>query len=238
MFSNKIGGARRKLAKVYQLDFLDALYPVTPIVNTTNGPENDDDDGTTATSPNGGGLGWWTRHSDGTHDIQQIHAAMDHVRAHVQAQEEPYDAVVGFSQGGLLATALVLSGDLGPGMVHAVITASSPYGPDVLEVAKQRADRATRPTTNNNNNNKNDDDDNENENNIASSCWEQGLAVPKLHFAGETDTMIPTRMVEQLCDAGGNGRIVLHGKGHLFPTNAIHVNVMMGFLQEHVPRER
>jgi len=152
---------------------------------------------------------------------------MEYVRNYVLAQEQPYDVILGFSQGGLLATALALSGDLPAGTIRAVITASSPYVPAVFDVAKQRSDAATSSTVK-------DDETSHDEASRASSCWEQGSKIPKLHFAGEADTMIPPDMVKQLCQIGGNGRSILHEKGHLFPTNAIHVNAMMDFLAQHV----
>ena len=289
IFANKIGGARRKLAKVYELDFVDALYPVD---DDDNDNDNDEGEDTTATTGGGtksrgggsGGLGWWTRRSDGTHNMDQLHAAMDHVRSHIQRkkqqqqqqQQDPrddyYDAVVGFSQGGLLATALVLSGDLGK--VQAVITASSPYVPEVFHVAHERSIRKSHsrssrtgttatettatgttatPTTANSNRGEDDNDDTmraspsrtattttttttiaDSSSSPSFCCWEQGYAVPKLHFAGDADTMIPLHMVELLCQAGGNGHIIRHEKGHLFPTNALHVNAMMEFLKEHI----
>jgi hypothetical protein len=44
--------------------------------------------------------------------------------------------------------------------------------------------------------------------------------------------MIPVESVNQLCEVGGNGEVVVHEKGHLFPTKAVHVNYMLEFLEK------
>ncbi len=177
-FSNKIGGARRKLSRFYELDFLDG--PITY----------------------GEGRGWWIRNEHG----QQVgvETPFEYIRNHIQ--DNHYDAILGFSQGGLLATALALSGDV-PNL-KAIVTAGAPHVEETFQVAFKRApDDITIQT---------------------------GRAIPKLHFAGETDTIIPVERVEKLSHEGGNGKLVLHEKGHLFPTKASDVNEMMDFLDRHL----
>jgi len=192
-FSQKIGGARRKLARYYDLDFLDA-----PVRVTGTGGEG-----------GGGGFGWWIRNEQGEH--VGVETSFEYIRQ--QTQHQTYDVLLGFSQGGLLATALALSGDV-PG-IKAVVTAGSPHVEDAFQIAMARA--AQRH--------------NHNHNHIS---LEAGKAIPKLHFAGETDTIIPVERVEQLSREGGNGTVLKHEKGHLFPTKASEVNAMMEFLETHV----
>ena len=43
--------------------------------------------------------------------------------------------------------------------------------------------------------------------------------------------MIPVDSVHKLCQMGGNGRVIAHDKGHLFPTKAIYVNEILEFLK-------
>jgi predicted esterase len=178
VLSNKIAGARRKLARVYELHFLDA-------------PIEEDKDGLQ--------LAWWVRDDKGNEIL--VENAFDYVLK--QTEGKHYDALLGFSQGGLLATALAVSGKL-PG-IQAVLTAGSPYRKAPFDVASALADQTET---------------------------DKGKAIPKLHFAGETDAMIPVESVNQLCEVGGNGEVVVHEKGHLFPTKAVHVNYMLEFLEK------
>ena len=66
---------------------------------------------------------------------------------------------------------------------------------------------------------------------IYTQIWEM-LNIPKYHFAGETDTIVPVESSRTVCQAGGSGVLVLHEKGHLFPTRAQYVNEMMEFLSK------
>jgi len=102
IMSNKIAGARRKLSRAYDLQFLDG-----PILLP------DEKDG-------GPFLAWWQKNEDGTHVL--IDEAFDYVVEQTKGQS--YDAIIGFSQGGVLATTLALSGRI-PG-VRAVVTAGAP----------------------------------------------------------------------------------------------------------------
>jgi Serine hydrolase (FSH1) len=250
IFSNKIGGARRKLEKVYELDFIDAPYPAARVAKEVASPmaaTNDsgcEGEGDSPTKNVVGGLGWWMRNEhDGSHDVQQIHETFDYIQKYVQQKQKQqqqqqqqnddppfyyYDAIIGFSQGGLLATALALSGDLPvqlPG-IQAIVTASSPYVPQVIHIAQERAHR--------NDKRRYREEGGDDSSYSSGSCWQKGFAIPKLHLAGATDTMIPVDMVEQLCQEGGNGELLVHEKGHLFPTNAVHVNAILDFLKRHV----
>jgi len=59
--------------------------------------------------------------------------------------------------------------------------------------------------------------------------------VPMLHFAGETDDMVPVESTRELCDrAGRRGRLVVHEKGHLFPTRSVYVKEMLDFLESNI----
>lgn len=184
-FYNKIGGARRKLQQRYDLHFLDA-----PIKLESNSDETRQ-------------LAWWLKRDDGTH----IHVAeaFDYVIRETKGQS--YDALLGFSQGGVLASTLAISGII-PG-IKAVITAGSPMMPEPYDYALHLAG---------------------NERDVV----EKGLAIPKLHIAGRNDEIVPHESSRLLCEACGNGELLLHDKGHLFPTKAVHVNYMRSFLDRHI----
>ena len=100
-FSNKIGGAKRKLSRQYELVFLDGPIRL----------EEEDDS-----------FAWWLRdEKDGRH--LYLREAMEFVTSYANNDNEPFDALLGFSQGGTLAT--MVAGTI-PG-IQAVITAGSPY---------------------------------------------------------------------------------------------------------------
>lgn len=208
IFSNKIGGARRKLARHFELDFLDG--PVTlPILQEQDQEEQEGEKGRGIGGPAQGGYGWWVRDERGQH--VGVEAPFEYIRKYTQGKEQ-YDALLGFSQGGLLATALALSGDMPT--IKAVVTAGAPHVQDTFDVALARALQQS--------------------NDSLPVVVEQGKAIPKLHFAGETDAVIPVERVERLSQEGGNGTILLHEKGHLFPTKAEQVNAMVAFLEQHL----
>jgi predicted esterase len=191
IMSNKIAGARKKFQRLYELEFLDGPLLV---VETDQNPLAD-----SAESPQQ--LAWWEKDSvTGSH--VRVNEAFSYVMEATKGKD--YDAILGFSQGGLLGASLVLTGAF-PN-VKAVLTAGSPYIPDVFECAKSLA--ADQETI------------------------ESGLKIPKLHLAGLNDAMVPVESTRRLCDVAGNGRITTHEKGHLFPTKAAHVNVMMQFLED------
>jgi pimeloyl-ACP methyl ester carboxylesterase len=193
ILSNKIAGARKKLQRVYQLDFLDGPV-LLPTTSTSD-----------ATADLKAQFAWWLR-DDSTGKHVGVNDAFDYVIDSVCGDD--YDAILGFSQGGLLGTALALSGAF-PN-VKAVVTAGSPYFEEPFLVAQEKA--AILAMT---------------------SDWstEMGRQISKLHFAGVTDAMISVASTTALCDNGGNGRVIVHDKGHLFPTKAIHVNEMLQFLE-------
>ena len=185
--SNKISGARRKLVRSYDLDFVD-------------GPIALDGDGD-------GPRAWWDRAEDGTHVL--VEEAFDHVATTVGGDADTYDAILGFSQGGTLAAGLALSGLL-PN-VRCVVTAGAPCTSAVLE-----AGRGRRGGT-------------------CDGSMSGDAAVPMLHFAGETDDMVPVESTRELCDrAGRRGRLVVHEKGHLFPTRSVYVKEMLDFLESNI----
>jgi predicted esterase len=175
--SNKIGGARRKLARVYDLHFLDGPVPL----------EEE------------GQLAWWLRDEQGNHIL--VDDAFDYVLK--AAEGKSFDAILGFSQGGALATALAASGAM-PSL-RAVVTAGSPFVQEAFDIANERGSNQAALTL--------------------------GKSIPKLHFAGESDAMVPVDSTKKLSAEGGNGKLVFHEKGHLFPTNAASVNNMLEFLE-------
>ena len=186
-FANKIGGARRKLAREFDLHFLDA-----PIVLDDSPLGNED------------ARAWWLRQEDdgggggggGGFKHVLVPEAIEYIKHETKGSE--YCAILGFSQGGTLATALAVSGVI---RVRALVTAGAPDAADVFD----RIDST-----------------------------EAGLAIPKLHFAGETDGLVPVESTRQLCTRAGHGQLVCHEKGHLFPTKAEYVNQMIDFLRENV----
>jgi predicted esterase len=180
-FSNKIAGARRKLARVYDLHFLDG-----PI--RLNQDREDEEPA----------FAWWHKDEHGVHS--RVEEGMDYVLQHMQ--QHSYDGIVGFSQGGVLATALCCSGQIPSCRV--VVTAGAPMVEEAFLVAKQ---------------------------------WQAstaGYQVPKLHLAGETDAMISVPSTTALCQRGGNGTLILHDQGHLFPTRALRVQQVLDFLEQHL----
>lgn len=190
-FSNKIAGARRKLARVYDLEFL-------------NGPLRlNDHDMKEEEEP---AFAWWQKEDDGRHVLVQ--EGLEHVLHHMQSQARPYQAIIGFSQGGVLATALASAG-LVPSL-KAIVTAGSPMVPEAFEVAHQLGNGSSAADAN------------------------AGYNLPKLHFAGETDAMIPVESTRLLCERGGNGTFLVHDQGHLFPTRAARVQEVLDFLEQHL----
>lgn len=201
ILSNKIAGARKKLQRIYELDFLDG--PV--LLPSSTMSDGGGDQNAIAPSEALAQYAWWIRdESTGRH--VGVKDAFDYVMDRTQGKS--YDAVLGFSQGGLLGTALALSGAL-PN-VQAVVTAGSPYVEEPFLVAQEFAVSSGA-------------DD---------SSTEAGRQIPKLHFAGETDAMISVESTRNLSNEGGNGRLIVHEKGHLFPTKAAHVNEMLDFLED------
>ena len=142
-------------------------------------------------------LAWWQKNEDGTHVL--IDEAFDYVVEQTKGQS--YDAIIGFSQGGVLATTLALSGRI-PG-VRAVVTAGAPMVKEAFEVVSHFATEET---------------------------LREGSKIPKLHLAGETDDMVHLSSTALLCSEGGTGELVVHDKGHLFPTKSLYVKCILNFL--------
>ena len=187
---NKIAGARRKLEKSYDLTFLDGPLRL--------------EDGEAEEEPQ---FAWFERTEDHSQHLY-VREALEYVIDHCQSQNErPYDALLGFSQGGVVATALCLTGKLPT--IQAVVTAGAPMNEQAFLEAKAIA--------------QNDE-----------SVINRGLEIPKFHLAGVTDAMVSVESTQQLCEADGSGILIQHEKGHLFPTKALYTNQMMEFLQQHV----
>lgn len=195
-FSNKISGARRKISRQYDLHFIDG-----PILLPQD--HNDNEEDTSCDDLSLAPRAWWLRSDDGKHTL--VREAFEYITA--QTEPDSYDAIIGFSQGGALATALALSGSF-PN-VRAVLTVGAPFIPEAFEAASDLA-------------RSNDND------------WsiEKGLKIPKLHLAGEKDTMVSVDWTMPLCEKGGNGKLIVHEQGHIFPTRSARVKEMLDFLGE------
>ena len=225
IFSNKIAGARRKLERRYDLEFLDG--PIR-LPNLQSGGSRGDGSGS------GGGsadndkdddpayFAWWLKdEATGQHTL--VKEGLEYVLQHIH-QNAPhngdYEAVIGFSQGGVVATALCCSG-LVPSL-RAVVTAGSPMVAEAFVVADAMAQtnaRAGTPT------------DHESTTATLTTTAGAGYTVPKLHLAGETDAMIPVSSTQALCERGGQGQLLQHDQGHLFPTRSVRVQAVLDFLE-------
>ena len=214
-FSNKIAGARRKLDRAYDLTFLDGpmLLPSTSAGDDDETDDTkDDDDGLLLLSPRG----WWRR-SEATGEYTHVREAFEYVLRHVEEEGETYDAVIGFSQGGTLATSLAVSGVLGPDL-RAVVTAGAPYVDEAFVIASELRRSSSLPSSSSSSA-PNDDE--------VEGCHD---AVPKLHFAGSTDALVSMESTAELCRRGGGGTLVVHDRGHLFPTRSANVKEVLDFL--------
>ena len=90
MMSNKIAGARRKLERVYDLDFLDAPFEIKTAVGNDNANQ---------TLPPRQ-LEWWTRDESTGNPQSNVKETFEYVMKSIEGKD--YDAIIGFSQGGLL----------------------------------------------------------------------------------------------------------------------------------------
>jgi predicted esterase len=210
-FSKKISGARRKLERAFELTFLD-------------GPIDLEDTSNVSVANNGQpimntGRAWFLREplgsiSSSSDESMYRYTHLDEAVQYVVDYADkngPYDAIIGFSQGGTFATALATSGAV---PVRAVLTAGAPCVDEAFDAASEWV-RLNRSNS-------------EGSSNLDVAA---GLTIPKLHLAGETDAMIPTESTARLTERGGNGEMAIHEKGHLFPTRALHVDKMVEFLK-------
>lgn len=249
VFSLKISGARRKLKRYYELHFLDA-----PIRQNNDDEQQQPPAATIATMDatavaekmTNNVLSWWERDENNNHYL--VSEAIEYIRQHIvsllrqeqQRKEEEgvvtdtkddddtivvtqqpidhdsinyhyYDAIIGFSQGGTLATAL--AGIL-PG-IQAVVTAGAPYHEQVFTFAEEFCW-----------NSKNNNDD--------TSYQDRLSNLPKLHFAGLTDMLVPIESTKRLCDYSGNSQLLIHEQGHTFPTRSKQVNDILDFLHKNI----
>ncbi|KAL7483008.1 hypothetical protein ACHAW6_008663 [Cyclotella cf. meneghiniana] len=210
IFSNKIAGARRKLQREYDLQFLDG-----PIVlpQDQDGDNDESADGESATGQGAdeenGPRSWWLRSPDEkTHIL--VREALEYVIR--QSNTQQIDAILGFSQGGTLATALALSGAF-PNL-RCVVTAGAPFVAEAFQEAATFTKEFGRTNS--------------------ESLFDAGLRIPKFHMAGETDALVAVESTRQLCEKGGNGTFVVHDQGHLFPTRSVRVQEVLDFLSKHI----
>jgi predicted esterase len=126
------------------------------------------------------------------------------------------DAILGFSQGGTLATALALSGAF-PNL-KCVITSGAPFVAEALDeaavLAKEYSSDGILDSSD--------------------SLYDAGLRIPKFHMAGENDALVPVESTKLLCEKGGSGSFVMHEQGHLFPTRSGRVQEVLDFLAKHI----
>jgi len=199
IFRNKIAGARRKLERTYELHFLDGPILLQDDIPKKNHMDNNDSTSSSDDVPLT--YAWWLRNDENGEHLH-VREAFHYIQR--QTEGKHYDAIIGFSQGGTMATALALTG-LIPG-IRAVVTAGAPC-------VDQMFSEATDFTQGND------------------VIVQSGLDIPKFHMAGETDAMIPVDSTRALSDRGGNGILVLHEQGHLFPTRAAPVKSILDFLE-------
>ena len=103
---------------MYDLHFLDAPIPLT----NADGEEEREIQ-----------RAWWHRNPDGSHS--HVRETFEYILE--EAKDQKFDAILGFSQGGLLGTALVMTGRFPS--VKAVLTAGSPMYSEPFMVAEQLA---------------------------------------------------------------------------------------------------
>ena len=194
-FSKKIGGARRKLAREFDLTFLD-------------GPIDLEEVAVPPPATGASGKAWFLREplegKPGEFRYLKLAEAMKYVTDYA-SMNGPFDGLMGFSQGGTLAAALAASGAI---PVRAVITAGAPH----IEEAFVAASEWTATSGD-------------------AKERDVGLTIPKLHLAGETDAIISVESTDELCLMAGSGEMIIHEKGHMFPTKAVYVDQMVEFLQ-------
>lgn len=207
-FSKKIGGARRKLERAFDLTFLDGPIDLEEVSQSTTAAPSASAESDAATPMFNTGRAWFLREpledKPEQYRYLKLAEAMEYVSSYAFIHG-PFDGMIGFSQGGTVVTALATSGAI---PVRAVLTAGAPHIEEVFESASEW---------------------------VATSGGlqdtEAGLAIPKLHLAGETDAIIAVNSTDALCRRGGNGELVVHDKGHLFPTKAAYVDKMVEFLK-------
>jgi predicted esterase len=143
-----------------------------------------------------------------------IHSSMRHLNtSQNMSRKNVYSTMLlGFSQGGTLATALAVSGILGPNL-RAVVTAGAPYNQQVFQFALELQSASPNDVVNGFDN------------------------VPKLHFAGLTDALVSIESTSELCRSGGGGKLILHDQGHLFPTRSARVKEILDFLDVALSRK-
>jgi len=123
-FSKKIGGARRKLAREFDLTFLDGPIDLEEVAVPPPG---------TGAS----GKAWFLREplegKPGEFRYLKLAEAMKYVTDYA-SMNGPFDGLMGFSQGGTLAAALAASGAI---PVRAVITAGAPHIEEAFVAASE-----------------------------------------------------------------------------------------------------
>ena len=203
-FSKKIGGARRKLERAFDLTFLDGPIDLEEVSQST--PTSSAGSDTTPVFNTG--RAWFLREPQEDKPEQyrylKLAEAIEYISTYA-SNHGPFDGMMGFSQGGTVVTALATSGAI---PVKAVLTAGAPHIEEVFESALEWAAGSG-----------------------GLKDSDVGLVIPKLHLAGETDAIISVESTDALCRRGGNGELVVHDKGHLFPTKAAYVDKMVEFLK-------
>ena len=166
---------------------------------------------------------WWDK-DESTGNHIRVQEGIEYVLDHIQNQQHqsqqqppPYVALIGFSQGGTLATAIACSGCVPS--IKAVVTAGAPMVEEAFRISNTFHKKKKNGSSGDDDDDNDDDDDPE-------------TTIPKLHLAGSTDTMVPVASTRELCDRGGHGQLLVHDQGHLFPTRSLRVQAILDFLED------
>ena len=188
-FSKKIGGARRKLERAFDLTFLDGPIDLEEVAQPTPAPSTSESDA--ATPMFNTGRAWFLREpledKQGGYRYLKLSEAMEYVSSYA-SKHGPFDGLMGFSQGGTVVTALATSGSI---PVRAVLTAGAPHIEEVFESASDYYAATSGDL----------------------KGTDAGLAIPKLHLAGETDSIISVESTDALCreEATANSLYMIRG---------------------------
>ena len=157
IMKQKIAGSRKKLERTYDLHFLDAPYEI--MRTTTAEPLSPPSSTISSQSPSPSPsqlqpqrqLEWWSKQDEDCLAIDDNNDSNNNINNNIinnrstnnrlqesieyvleATKDTQYDAIIGFSQGGLLATAMLVRG--GFPSVRALVTAGAPYRKAPFEV--------------------------------------------------------------------------------------------------------
>ena len=84
ILSNKIAGARRKLERIYELDFMDGPILLPTETTTDDGAGSDNNSQQQQQQKQ---YAWWSRHEETGHNIK-VEEAFDYVIDYVESQKK------------------------------------------------------------------------------------------------------------------------------------------------------